>query len=236
MNKATSIWVWLVRFGFRLLYNEMAWSYDWVSWAVSMGEWQKWIRVPLQFVDGRSSQTILEIGHGPGHLLAELERAGHLIVGLDRSPYMGRRAARRLDGLGASSRLVRGSVQSLPFAPDSFDWVISTFPTDYIIYPETLHAIKRVLRNNGCLLVVPEGHLTQSGLLQSAIEWLYRITGQRGGPFEQVSEEILWRPFIERFEQAGFHTRVEVVSFSKSEATILVASSEEQDGRIQLRC
>ncbi len=36
------LWVGLIKFGFRLLYQEMAWTYDWVSWLVSLGEWRRW--------------------------------------------------------------------------------------------------------------------------------------------------------------------------------------------------
>ena len=46
------LWVTLVRFGFRLLYYELAWTYDLVSWLVSLGEWVRWHRAGLPFVQG----------------------------------------------------------------------------------------------------------------------------------------------------------------------------------------
>ncbi|MGD8854953.1 MAG: hypothetical protein PVG33_01370, partial [Chloroflexota bacterium] len=35
----SSAWHNLLKLGFGLLYNQMAWSYDLVSWAVSRGQW-----------------------------------------------------------------------------------------------------------------------------------------------------------------------------------------------------
>lgn len=223
MNRVVEAWVRAVRFGFRLLYNEMAWSYDMVSWLVSLGEWQKWVQVPLRYLDGGSPQTILELGHGPGHLLAEMRKAGHKAVGFDLSSFMGRQAARRLRSEGVDPRLVRGTVQVLPFAPARFDWVIATFPTDYIIDPKTIREVRRVLRQNGRFLIVPEGHLAGSGPLRGAIDWLFRITGQRSGAWDDSDQQRMWGRFIERFEAAGFDVQLETVMFPKSAVTVIVA-------------
>jgi ubiquinone/menaquinone biosynthesis C-methylase UbiE len=50
-----------LRFAFRLLYYELAFTYDWVSWFVSMGQWRSWQRAALPHLRG---QHILEIAHG----------------------------------------------------------------------------------------------------------------------------------------------------------------------------
>ncbi|MCB9446672.1 MAG: class I SAM-dependent methyltransferase, partial [Ardenticatenaceae bacterium] len=46
------LWKKLIRFGFRLLYNELAWTYDAVSWLVSLGDWRSWQQAALPFVLG----------------------------------------------------------------------------------------------------------------------------------------------------------------------------------------
>ena len=74
------LWFTLVGFGFRLLYNEFAWTYDGVSWLVSLGDWRRWQVAALPFIVGRD---VLEIGHGPGHMLLALQNAGFAVVGLD---------------------------------------------------------------------------------------------------------------------------------------------------------
>jgi hypothetical protein len=50
MKQLTGLWWRLVRFGFRLLYNEMAFTYDAVSAVVSLGEWRSWQRAALNFL------------------------------------------------------------------------------------------------------------------------------------------------------------------------------------------
>ncbi len=119
-------WQKLVRFGFRLLYHELAWTYDVVSWVVSLGEWRRWQRAALPYVQG---PRVLEIGHGPGHMLLALQMKGCRVMGLDLSPQMGRLARKR----APSVPLVRGRVQDLPYAEGSFDTVLATFPTEYVV-------------------------------------------------------------------------------------------------------
>jgi len=218
-------WVSLVRFGFRLLYYELAWTYDLVSWLVSLGEWGRWQQAALPFVQG---PTVLEIGHGPGHMLIELQSAGRTVIGVDLSPHMGRQAQRRLRRKELPANLIRAKVQDLPLQTAVFHTVLATFPTDYIVDPESLVAIYRVLRADGRLVVVPEGHLTGHGLLHRLIDWLFRLTGQRSGAFSvdeahNWPDPELWTPFRQRFVAAGFQVTIEQIQFERSTATIFIA-------------
>src|SRR5215510_11112699 len=86
----------LVKFGFRLLYNELAFTYDSVSWIVSLGEWRSWQRAALKHLNVSHGATVLEIAHGTGNMQIDLRTAGLLSVGVDFSPYMGRIASRKL--------------------------------------------------------------------------------------------------------------------------------------------
>ncbi|MCP4357632.1 MAG: methyltransferase domain-containing protein [Chloroflexi bacterium] len=215
-------WAALVRFGFRLLYNEMAWTYDLVSWAVSLGEWGQWQQAALPFVSG---QMALEIGHGPGHILLALQNAGVEVVGLDLSAFMGRQARRRTQ---RTVPLVQGMVQELPFAPAVFDTILSTFPTDYIVDPATLTAVHRTLKRNGRLIIVPEGHLNGQGTVYRFIEWLFAITGQKEEYFgvndgRYWPSNTRWQPIRQRFENAGFQLTIEQRQLERSGVTILIA-------------
>lgn len=219
-------WWKLVRLGFRLLYNEMAWTYDLVSWLASLGEWRNWQRAGLSFVRG---QRVLEIAHGPGHMLLVLARAGHTVTGLDLSAAMGRIAGRRLHKAGLNVPLVRGRVQAPPFADRSFDTVYCTFPTIFIAEPATLAAVYRILVEGGRFIIVPEGHLTGSGLLHRFINWLYIITGQRKGPFtrreqQRPEEPLSWPPFRTTMESSGFQVDVHRLELSQSSVTVIVAT------------
>jgi SAM-dependent methyltransferase len=211
------LWFKLIRFGFRLLYNELAWSYDAVSWLVSLGHWRAWQRAALPFVRGR---RVLEIGHGPGHMLIALRAQGLNVVGVDASPFMGRMARRRV---GKQVSLVQGLGQQLPWRQATFDTILATFPTEYIGARATVAALQRVLKANGRVVIVPEGHLTGNGPLHRLIEWLFAITGQRSAPFD-FSEEALWADFTRPFREIGFTVERRTVQLPGSAATVIIAT------------
>ncbi|HEX2621008.1 MAG TPA: methyltransferase domain-containing protein [Phototrophicaceae bacterium] len=179
-------WWWrLIRFGFRLLYNEMAFTYDLVSKAVSMGQWRCWQRAALKHLKPGTQSLILELAHGTGDLQLDLASAGYRSIGYDLSPYMGRIASRKLQRHGVKARLVRGLAQGLPFADESVDAIVCTFPTDFIFAESTLHEAWRVLRPEGRLVIVINGVFTGRGLMTRLLEGLYWITGQRPAHSEQ---------------------------------------------------
>jgi ubiquinone/menaquinone biosynthesis C-methylase UbiE len=173
------LWWRLIRFGFRLLYNELAFTYDLVSDVVSLGAWRCWQRAALKHMNTRPGARILELAHGTGNLQLDLNAAGYQVIGYDLSPYMGRIAKHKLTKHNIPVRLARGRAQQLPFPNSSFDTVVSTFPTNFIIAPETLLEVCRVLHIGGRFVIVLNGMLTAGGALESGIEWLYRVTGQR---------------------------------------------------------
>jgi ubiquinone/menaquinone biosynthesis C-methylase UbiE len=219
------LWQKLVRFGFRLLYNEMAWTYDSVSWLVSMGDWRNWQQAAMPFVQG---PNVLEIGHGPGHMLLALRQAGFRVVGLDLSPYMGRQAQKRLTH---EVPLIQGDVMALPLKTAVIETVLATFPTDYIVDPVTLLSVSRVLKENGRFVIVPEGHLTGRGPLNRFIEWLYTITGQRDGLFavdetDNWPDHPVWQLVVERFTIAGFRLEMKQIHLRLSAVTILIAHKQ----------
>jgi len=204
----------LVRLGFRLLYNEMAFTYDAVSWIVSLGEWRTWQRAAIKHLNVPSGKQVLELAHGTGKLQIDLRTAGLESVAIDFSPYMGRIARRRLLKLHITPKLARARAQALPFADGSFPAVVSTFPTDFIVDPATIAEVFRVLSPGGHLVFVPNGILTRGGAARQALEVAYRASGQRGP----------WPVHIESaFNAAGF-TLTEVIEDGKrSMAQVIIA-------------
>jgi len=169
------LWWAFVRLFFRLLYNQFAWTYDLVAWVVSFGQWKAWGRTAIPHLRGG---RVLELAHGPGHLLAAMAERGLAPVGLDLSPYMGRLAKRRLRKRGLVVPLVRARAQALPFRDACFGSAVATFPAEFILDPATLRESVRVLDLDGRLVVTAWARLGGDGLLARFIRWLYRITGQ----------------------------------------------------------
>lgn len=207
-------WWALVRFGFRLLYNEMAWTYDAVSAVVSLGQWRCWGRAALRHLPA-SGGRLLELAHGTGSLQADLHAAGWHSTGCDLSPYMGHIAQRKLARQGIPARLVRGKAQELPFPSGAFAAVVSTFPTDFILAPATLREVHRVLRPGGRFIIVPTAVLTGGSIGVRFIEWLYRITGQR--------PETAFDALQALFAAHGLHAQVVVEECPGSRAWVIVA-------------
>ena len=206
-----SVWARLIAFGFRLLYNELAWLYDPVSWVVSLGLWRRWQQTALAYMPPGGS--VLEVGFGPGHLLLDLATAGYRPVGLDLSPNMLRLAQRRLRRRGAAANLVRGRASALPFAARAFDAVVLTFPTPFVYDPVWICHLERVLKPGGRLIVVETSFLTRRDLPARFVEWLSRITGERR-PFPDLTGLL---------SQVGLQARRESVSVESSTVRLVIA-------------
>jgi ubiquinone/menaquinone biosynthesis C-methylase UbiE len=176
----------LVRSAFWVLYNPMAWTYDWVSKVVSLGHWRGWQRTALPELCGKQ---VLELAFGTGDMLLDLHAAQYRVIGLDLSPTMVRIAQQKLSYHGVHVPLARGRTQQLPFADASFDSVLSTFPAEFIAAPDTLREIARILRPGGRAVVVVLAQLLPNGLWARFLEWLYAITGQRG-PLPDLQPEL----------------------------------------------
>lgn len=196
-----------MRFFFHLLYHPFAFTYDLVAWTVSFGQWKDWVFGVFPYIEGT---RILELGHGPGHLQRFLRDRELSPVGLDESAQMGRLASRRL---GMDHKLARGFAQSLPFGADSFDTVVSTFPSEYIFDPHTLEEIHRVLVKPGKLIVLPAA-FPSNGFLK----WLYKVTGET----PEALNEALMKRIAEPFGRSGFQVEVKTMEMNSSTLVIVI--------------
>ena len=109
----------------------------------------------------------------------------------------------------------------------SFNTILATFPTEYIVDPGTLQNIHRVLAGDGRLVIVPAAYLTGSTIPVRLLEWLYTITGQRAG-YEPAGDQTTlspnWRFFQARLAEGGFDCQFNEVQLEYSRVTVIVAT------------
>ena len=225
----------LLRFFFRLLYHQFAFTYDLVAATVSLGRWKDWVLSVIPFLQG---DRVLEIGHGPGHLQRALLEKGLAPVGIDESAQMGRLAGRNLTRfLGSKTRnpadeipahaqvrLTRGIAQHLPFPDESFDTLVATFPSEYIFDPKMLVEAQRVLTGNGRLVILPGATIMGHGVLDRAMALLFRITGETPPNLAEILHARSQAPFA----QAGLHVEMHELNIRSSLVFILVAEKISQ--------
>jgi ubiquinone/menaquinone biosynthesis C-methylase UbiE len=198
-----------MRVFFNLLYHPFAFTYDLVAATVSFGQWKNWVFSVLPFIDGT---RILELGHGPGHLQRTLLDHGLVAVAIDESAPMGRLAKSRL---GNSHRLTRALTQKIPFAAESFDSVVATFPSEYIYDRQTLSEAHRVLRSSGRLIV-----LLAAWPRNPLIAWLFKVTGQ--SPSDAY--EVIKSKIKEALAPLDFNSEVQIVEVKSGNLLVVIAS------------
>ncbi|MBI5829175.1 MAG: methyltransferase domain-containing protein [Chloroflexi bacterium] len=206
----------LLRAAFHLLYNPFAFSYDFVSWAVSIGQWRQWQRQSLPHIVGT---RLLELAHGTGNLQIDLARAGHRSIALDRSPHMGRIAKHKLATRHLRPPFVRAGAQALPFPAGHFTTLLTTFPSDFIAEPATARECWRVLAPGGRLIIVPAARIVPAHLADTLALWLFKLTGQSAPPDPEQWAARLTRPYHE----TGFQTRVATTTLPRSLVWIILA-------------
>lgn len=221
----------LLRFFFRLLYHQFAFTYDLVAATVSLGRWKDWVLSVLPFVEGN---RILEIGHGPGHLQRALLDRNLAAFGIDESSQMGRLAQHNLRRFIRSQpvtpsdkslaytqvSLTRGVSQYIPFPNETFDTLVSTFPSEYIFDPRTLAEAQRVLAPNGRFIILPGATIMGRGIPDRAMALLFRITGETPPNLAEILHQRSKQPFV----NAGFHVEVHELNLRSSLVFILVAT------------
>jgi ubiquinone/menaquinone biosynthesis C-methylase UbiE len=203
-----------MRFFFKHLYTSIAWTYDFVAWTSSMGQWRLWQHAALiDFEPG----LLLEIGHGPGHLLIDFTLANRRIIGVDASRQMTQMARRRSQAAGVDVGVTQAKAQSLPFTPSCFSGVIATFPSEYVLEGETIKSALRVLKPKGKFVLVGLKSITGRAFYDRLAAWLYRTTGQSNHP---ESSYGLWLNQLEKF---GFNARIEIIEQPRAEVLRVVA-------------
>ena len=93
---------------------------------------------------------MLDAGCGTGILSLELAGRGHRVTGIDYAPEMLALAKEKANAAGAAIRFEHADAEALPFAPASFDLVITRHVLWTLPHPEAaIIEWTRVLRPGG---------------------------------------------------------------------------------------
>jgi ubiquinone/menaquinone biosynthesis C-methylase UbiE len=202
----------LMRHLFHLLYNQFAWTYDWVAAVVSRGRWNDWVLTVLPYLEG---PLILETGPGTGHLQRALKMRSMTSIAIESSWLM----IRQMRTPKERSLLVTFAyAQFMPFAQSAFDQAVATFPSEYITDPRTLTELRRVLRPGGLLVVLPVAWITSPAFPSRLAAGLFRATGQ-APPDTRELEQRLAAPF----RAAGFQVEVNRKKLHDSQVLLILA-------------
>lgn len=171
---------------FETLYKN-AYLYRFASTVPFAGQWRTWQHLVLSRLCGHD---VLELGCGLGDLLADMSEAGFHCYAVERSPQMVKAARetlrRRLQDKEVT--VIQGSAQHVPFSNDSFDAVVSTFPSEYIYDPDTVAEVARVLRPGGRFIVIEGANLLPVGFLQPILVLIQTIVYGKASVYGPRSE------------------------------------------------
>ncbi len=155
--------------------------YDWLAPVYAAGQallpmWRRYTEAVLPWLP--AGGRVLEIGPGPGVLLAQIAERKPFAAGLDLSAGMLRQAKRRLAQAGRPARLTRGDATQLPFAGESLDAVTLTFALSSIPDgPGAVREMARVLRPGGVLALVDAGYPADGNPIGRGLARLWELGG-----------------------------------------------------------
>jgi len=163
----------------------------------------------LTALEPREGEHILDVGAGPGLLIADLAAvvgpSGH-VTGLEISDSMLASARRRFASSAIADRvtLVNGDAAALPFPDASFDAATSTQVYEYVPdVDQTLAELYRVLRPGGRALLLDTDW--------ASIVWnttdQARMDRVLAAWVERFADPHLPRSLSRRLRDAGFHIR-----------------------------
>lgn len=141
------------------------------------------------------SSRVLDVGCGTGQTAAYLASTyGARVTGMDINPIMVDKAVSRMRSNRLPVKIVHGSVEEMPFPPQSFDLIVCESVLSFVDKPKALGEIHRVLRTGGRFIAI---ELTVNEPLEPKLE--EEIKQFYG--FESCCSKNEWVDFC---RQAGF--------------------------------
>jgi len=165
-----------------------------------------WYRSAFGGIQNNLAGDLLELGCGRGEFSVWLASAvpNIRVTGLDFSITAITIAQGRIAGTSRAVRFITGDVQSLAFADNTFDWIVSCECLEHVPQPQKMtDEMFRVLKPGGKFCLTTENYL--NGML---LAWLHSFIS--GRPFDSGSgaqplEHFLVFPKVKRYlKRAGF--------------------------------
>lgn len=205
----------LLKTFFDHLYNQFAFLYDFVASIVSFGRWKEWISAVKESIgDGR----VLEVGYGPGYLLADMMSEGKNVYGIDLSPSMARLARKKILETNQPLRISIANSIYTPFPNHTFEQIVSTFPAEYFFSHLALAEFHRIIKPGGSIVLLPLVIITGPRLRHKFLAWIYQVTGQ-----STKDPDALVDIARARFSEQGFDLQSQIKTGSFYQLLILKA-------------
>jgi demethylmenaquinone methyltransferase/2-methoxy-6-polyprenyl-1,4-benzoquinol methylase len=190
------------------MFDGTAADYDRIERFVGLGSGSWYRGAALLRAGLKPGMKVLDIGVGTGLVSRQVARivgVAELVTGIDPSPGMLRNAQ-----VPAGVKLVRGSVEHLPFADASFDFVTMGYALRHIADLSVAFAeCARVLRPGGryCILEITHPdkkfHATLlKGYLRGVVPWFARLTSRNS------ETPILWNYYWDTIAACAPPSRV----------------------------
>jgi ubiquinone/menaquinone biosynthesis C-methylase UbiE len=114
-------------------------------------------RLVCRLLGNKRFDRLLEIGYGSGVFMPELSKRSSELYGLDPHP-MPREVESVLLKHGVQAKLVSGTAESLPYADEFFDCVVSVSAIEYVEdIDKACRELTRVLRPGGSIIIATPG-------------------------------------------------------------------------------
>lgn len=179
----------LRRIAFATLYGRGARLYDRFTDWLFLGEWRRWQETVLPLVP--PTGLVVELGAGTGRLaeMAILPERRWLAIEPSASmvAVIGHRRRRGVRG-------VRATAAAVPLPDGVANAVVATFPTRYVLEPAAAAEMRRILAQDGRVVVVLDGTLAPHGprrrLRRRALGLFYASAGEgKSMPFRVAGFE-----------------------------------------------
>lgn len=152
---------------------------------VSGGQWFNWVEEIKRYV--QFEDVILEVGFGSGYLQTALALEGMDVYGLDESYQMAKLTCKRLHSERLSKKLSRADGKAMPFTQNTFNLVLSTFPSEYIYDQKFQQEVMRVLQPGGSFVALLGVTFNGKSVIDRFYRFLYAFV--LGGRKKSVSDK-----------------------------------------------